>query len=258
MKICLSIFLFLFYSYCYAQDTTHINTDRPDQSDGAYIVHPNIFQFETGAYLNTLDEYNQALVQSSMLRYGLIKRVELRLLFEVASLNNQYYHSVESGLLPLALCSKIALVKHKARSDGSVGRGIIPDITLSGYLRLPFTASKNFKPAYYSSTGLLVFQHYLSDDLTLAYNAGLSRSGDDKTISYPVTAVLIYAPEEHFSFFAEYYAFYQPEHIPSNNIDIGFLYCIKHHMQFDIALGTLLLPKAKNNFVTLGFSYRFD
>lgn len=243
-------YLFIFVSCnAFSQDTTHINTDRPDQSDGAYIVHPKIFQFETGTYLNTLDDYNQALVQSSMLRYGLIKHVELRLLFEVASINNQYDHTITNGIIPLALCTKIGLLKHK---------GIIPDITLSGYLRLPFIASKNFKPLYYSSTGLLVIQHPIGKDFTFALNGGITRRGDDKSISYPVTTVIIYAPEEHFSFFGEYYAFYQPNTLPSNNIDIGFLYCIKHHMQFDIAFGTTLMPKTKSNFATLGFSYRFD
>jgi hypothetical protein len=231
------------------QDTTHINTDRPDQSDGAYIVHPRVFQVETGAYVNTLDQYNQALVQSTMLRYGLVNRVELRLLFDAGIFNNQYIHSSESGIFPLAVCSKIGLVKEK---------GWIPDITLSGYLRLPFTASKNIRPAYFSSTGTLVIQHSIGDLFTLACNGGITRSGDDKSISYPVTAVLILAPKAHFSFFTEYYAFFQENTLPSNNIDFGFLYCTHHHIQLDLAFGTTLLPNTKSNFVTLGFSYRFN
>jgi len=239
----------LISAWTHAQDTTHINTDRPDQSDGAYTMHRNVFQVETGAYVSTLDEYNQALVQSSMVRYGITERLELRFLFELGLFNNQYLHTSEAGIFPFAVCSKIALVKEN---------GLIPDITLSGYLRLPFAATQNIRPAHYSSTGVLVMQHSLGDLFTVACNAGITRNAEDKKLLYPVTAVFILAPKAHFSFFGEYYAFFQPLYLPSNNVDFGFLYCTHHHMQFDVALGTTLLPGTKSNFVTLGFSYRFD
>lgn len=250
MKIFPGLFFLMLSLPVFSQeDTTHINTDRPDQSDGAYIVRPAVLQLETGTYVNTLDQYNQALVQSTMLRYGLVNRVELRVLFDAGIFNNQYAHTSSNGIFPLAFCSKINLV---------TGKRIVPDITLSGYLRLPFTASENLRTLHYAHTGILVLQKAIGQMFTVALNAGISRSGFDKSLSYPVTAVFILAPQAHFSFFGEYYASYQPQCLPLNNIDFGFLYCTHHHIQLDVAFGTTLLPNVKSNFVTAGFSYRFS
>lgn len=205
-------------------------------------------QLETGIYFNKLDSYNQSLVHSNMLRFGLFKRCEFRLVIEEGMENNQYYHSDASGLYPLAVCSKIALVKEK---------GIIPAITVSGYLRLPFTSTKNFTPGYYSSTGILVFQHTLGENLILAYNAGITRSGDDAAIYFPVTTVVSYALTNTLSVFGEYYAFYQQKTLPSNNVDFGFLFLVKPQMQLDVDFGTTVMKNVHSNYLTLGFSYRF-
>jgi hypothetical protein len=232
-----------------AQETEPINTDRPDQSDAVYIMQPGKLQLETGFFFNNTGFAGQSVLHSNMLRYGIFKGTELRLVVEEGTETNRDENKTRAGMYPLAFCFKTALEKDC---------GLIPDITLSAYLRLPITASENFKPLWVQSTAILVFQHTISQEIVFSYNAGITRDGDDKRVFFPVTAVLSYAPFKKISFFSEYYASYQTHSYPLHNIDSGILFLVKPQMQFDIAFAHSLAAPTKSNYITVGFSYRFS
>ena len=58
----------------FGQELELINTDRPDQSEGTYVLPERVFQIESGL---TYSKGN--LVPNVMLRYGLGKSTEIRI-----------------------------------------------------------------------------------------------------------------------------------------------------------------------------------
>jgi hypothetical protein len=76
----------LIAGFCACTTVVHgqdnINTDRPDQTDGASVVDEKSLQLESEFYYNKFGSGKLALISSSLLRYGLLKNVEARLLVE--------------------------------------------------------------------------------------------------------------------------------------------------------------------------------
>jgi hypothetical protein len=86
-----------------AQNSEPINTDRPDQSDGTYVLPKNNFQIEEGILFAKNNFQNNL-----MLRYGVTKSTEVRCLMDYAKIE------ASNGIMPLGLSFKQALVKqHK-------------------------------------------------------------------------------------------------------------------------------------------------
>jgi len=59
-------FIFFFINFGYSQDEITIDADRPDQSDGVYVLPKNRFQLEDGFVYE-----KEFLSNELMLRYGL-------------------------------------------------------------------------------------------------------------------------------------------------------------------------------------------
>ena len=139
-------FLFLVISISVIESRAQekpIETDRPDQSDGASIVEKNKFQFETSFYFNHFKAESPAYVSSSLLRYGIFKNIEFRVLVEQGANRDVFISETTQGQYPLAISSKIALIKDAAR---------LPDISVVAYLQLPFTNApekSQWSPAFF-------------------------------------------------------------------------------------------------------------
>ena len=66
--------LFLIFIDANAQNNEPINSDRPDQSEGTYILTKNSFQIENGLLLQ-----DKEMINNLMIRYGLTKKTEFRI-----------------------------------------------------------------------------------------------------------------------------------------------------------------------------------
>src|SRR5450432_2295277 len=80
-----------------------INTDRPDQSDGSHIVEKNHIQVETGLQFSKLDEITKGFDNVTLIRYGVTKRFEIRLLNQYSTIRDS---TSVSGLEPLTISFK--------------------------------------------------------------------------------------------------------------------------------------------------------
>ena len=234
MKEILKTFLFLLLTQtAFAQTEDPINTDRPDQSDGAYILTKNRFQVEEGFFYA-----KDVILNNLMVRYGITKSTEARVLVDAGEVD------LVSGCLPLGFSIKQRICQQQ---------NILPAITLVGYLRPGKLSSKEFKSDETTYSVLLAFQNDLSDQISVGYNVGTTTFDHDLN----ATVSIGYSFFEKLSFFTEYFAHFETELEPSHNVDLGVLYLINNRFQLDIAAGTGLRNQISSRFVTAGLSYRF-
>lgn len=249
MKIIFTYFvLTILTQLTYGQGIEPINTDRPDQSDGTYILTANKFQLETGLIFSQSNNQLTDIAQSTMLRYGVSKKLEVRLLINAGFNSADAFKTKNFGLSPVSMSAKRSLCKQK---------GMWPAITAVGYLKLPFTASKTYQIDYFAPAFLFAFQNDFTEKLSLGYNAGITWDGVERQNSYEATVSLSYSLSGKFSMFGEYFAMFTKIDSPSHNVDFGTQYLINSSLQIDLATGSSLFNNSQSVFETLGISYRF-
>ena len=232
IKIKIAIILLLAVQQISAQITEPINTDRPDQSDGTYVLKKKYLQIENGITIA-----NKTVANNLMLRYGLTKTTEIRLLSDFGKFEGI------TGFTPIGISVKQCLIENE---------GIVPAITLVGYLRYEEIASKAFRTNRKTYNFLIAFQNDITDKLSVGYNVGTATVL--KNISF--TTSFGYGLSDKFTGFVEYFSNFEKEETPSHNIDGGILYFINNRLQLDFAVGSSLIDKG-NYYFTTGVSYRF-
>lgn len=213
------------------EDIREMVTDRPDQTESSMVVGKNYFQLETGfAYENTdsgdLTRENFTY-NTSLLRYGLLDNLELRLGLDFMKEKTGSYRLAGTG--PLLLGAKVALVEEKKW---------IPSIALLGHANLPFAASKDFRPEKTGVDFRFSFSHTLSEKSGLAYNVGAEWLEDATTASYIYT--LSYGREiiVDFGFYAEVYGDFTENDSPGHYWNVGLTYLLAYNFQIDTYAGT--------------------
>jgi len=228
-----SILLVFLVQYSFAQSNEEISTDRPDQSDGTYVLPQKYFQLEDGLLF-----YRNDFENNLMLRYGLIKGTEARLLFDYC-LTDQ-----SNGLLPVGLSVKKQLViQHK----------YIPAITFVGYIRFGPIASNHFKLNSYPTNLKLAFQNDINENISISYNVGTSEKFDNVNCTFNIG----FSSGKKLSSFVEYFSFFDKLSPSLHNIDGGLLYLLSNNFQIDVALGSSIVGEANSIYITSGISYRF-
>jgi len=227
------LLLVFVFQNSYAQTKAVINTDRPDQSDGIYILPQKSLQLEDGLLF-----YRNNFENNLMLRYGLIKGTEARILFDYC-LTDQ-----SNGLLPVGLSVKKQLViQHK----------YIPAITFVGYIRFGPIASNHFKLNSYPTNLKLAFQNDINENISISYNVGTSEKFDNVNCTFNIG----FSSGKKLSSFVEYFSFFDKLSPSLHNIDGGLLYLLSNNFQIDVALGSSIVGEANSIYITSGISYRF-
>jgi len=228
----------------YAQDN-EMNPDRPDQTEEVHLVPKGKIMLESGLLINGFDSGRNAHIIRSMLRYGLVKGVELGLLTEQGRDRNRYIEETVQSTYPLAARLKVALLeKHKW----------LPDITLVSYLQLPVSKNDEGERAHTSVSVLLAFLNELSDKWKLEYNAGFQQEAFSSEIGWQIYTSLHYKLTEKLESFVGSFSQFQKEKKPFHNADVGLGYKIKENFQVDVAAGSSIDHPDHNQFITVGFS----
>ena len=218
----------------YGQNEDAINTDRPDQSDGAYILAVKNIQIENGFRLDTI-----SLINNLMIRQGVSKGTEIRVLCDFGKTRKT------TGVYPVIFGVKQKVFKPKSNK-------LIPAITLSGYYSFGRLAGKQFASNKDTYSLIIVLQHDWSENFSFGYNIGSTDFKDH----YNFTTFACFSPLPRITFFLEYFAFFERNNLPVNNTDFGILFLVKNNFQIDFAAN---LPIANNQFIpylTAGFSWR--
>ena len=221
-------FLFLFALKSFCQNNEYINSDRPDQSEGTYIVSKGNFQFESGFLFD-----EEELINNLMIRFGIASNLEIRFI-------NDFNLNTKNNLFGLSFKSKIMQQN-----------GVLPEITIVGYLKNLHHSNKvkqNFSTA--NTSLFLAFQNQISNTTTLCYNLGIQQFGKD----YFSSVLISKMTSSNISLYLEYYNFINKSASLIHNFDCGFFYFIKPNFQLDFAIGKTIAQNEKPYF-SVGMAY---
>lgn len=221
-----------------------INTDRPDQSDGTHIVEKNLVQVETGLQFSKFDEATTGFDNVTLIRYGVTKYFEVRLLNQYSVVNDI---SRISGFRPLTISFKNQLCAQK---------GLLPKITLVSYFHLPITISSAFQGDHLGYTFTFAGRHDLSPKMKIYSNLGINRDQESTDINYLATLEANYNVTDRLSTFVEYFGNYAANTHSSNGMDIGCIYAFKNNFAIDLAVGSPTMNLSLSKFISFGISAR--
>lgn len=257
MKHILILVFITFALTAIAQDTIpDLITDRPDLTESSSVVPLFALQIETGFvvenYKTNFIVQKSFAYNTTLLRYGLLENLELRLGMEYLGnkvlTKNTDSNNTFSGLGPVYAGFKVKITEED---------GWKPEIAFLGGLVLPFTADDYFKPDYTAANIRFSLSHSLSDKLSIGYNLGVEWDGETAIPEYFYTISLGIELTDILGMFVEGYGMLTEEGKSENLIDAGFTYLVFPNFQLDFSGGLGLSESAVDNFLSFGLTYRF-
>lgn len=235
-------FLFLCVEKATAQDL--LQTDRPDQTEGVFVVGKKTLQVETGFYAGkNRDQTHNYLIPTALIKFGIAKNLELQSLIDIININGDF------GLSPVALGFKANFLKEKKNR---------PEISLIGRIQVKELGSKEYQINRTLSMFRIAFQNTVSDLYVVGYNVGMQWNEFEKP-SYVMSVSNNFNLSKKLILFAEFFNFTSEETALNPIIDAGFLYSIKNCIILDGAFGKHLNnANNQNYYFTLGFTTRFS
>ena len=244
--------LFLFPVFAAAQNE-EMETDRPSESFTPTIVSKKHLQAEVGFRKeHDTDEgrrSNDYLYPSALLKYGVSKKLELRMLIEEEA-DYDYApekHKTAAGLEPVKIGVKYNLFDEK---------GAIPKTSVIVRADIPKLASPDFKGDFVAPLFRLAMENSLTKKLSLVYNIGEEWEEDNVhgELFYSISPQLEIT--DKFKAFAEVFGDLSKQQTAKNTFDAGLLYQVTPNLQFDIFGGVALSANAPDNFIEAGISFR--
>ena len=247
------------------QENSNIITDRPRKTESPITMPKGYFQIETGFLLQEFrtavfdpnnpftpatGKFQAFTYNTSLFRYGISDKIELRLIQEVnrsrIRIDNSTVAQSETELLPTYIGTKI----HVLNQDGWKPQiGFLAHIGGPLFSDLELGTEVNFR---------FNFQHQLSDNLTLAYNLGgiIDTDANENAFTVLYTLVFGYSITPKLNTFAEIYGFLPGGGINDHQVDFGVVYLVSPNFQLDVFYGTGLNDFSPDNIVGFGFSVR--
>ena len=240
--------LFLLYSInTAAQQLEPLKADRPDQTESPFTVPKKYIQAEIGfSYEGSGSHSSSILMPTTLLKYGLTDRFELRLITEVEQVKE--LSEKNTGLNPLKIGFKTTLIDEK---------GWIPTVAFLGHLYLAPLASKHNQTDFYAPAFRFSFEHTLSSKISLGYNVGAEWDGFTPEPIFLYTLTTGYSISEKLGSFIELYGFLPQKSISDHHIDAGLTYLLNNNMMLDISGGASIDNHSHSYFLSMGYSFRF-
>ncbi|QHT66882.1 transporter [Rhodocytophaga rosea] len=250
-------------------DSTHVRhknliptltIDRPDQTDSPYVIPVGFFQIETGIQ-HHWDRYQEDSLQYSyrsitypnlLLRYGLMKGVEIRLEenYGVERVKPQdRTQDKTTGLYPALLAAKIKLFDQK---------GLRPNIAVLVKVFTPFHTRKELDLTHKFTPGLVgAFSHSISDRFVLDGSIGayIDQTTGDIVSHYSLSQAVGFT--EKLSMFAEVFCINIPGEPSQYAADTGLLYMLRPNLQLDVYVSKSISYHAIDIYAGAGIGIRF-
>jgi hypothetical protein len=225
-----------------------IESERADQGEDAHALQVKELQVEAGVIYNYFDTGANALIGESMIRYGLMKQVELRVMIEEGKERDRFIEETVQGFYPLAIGTKVVLIeKHKS----------LPDIALSGYVKLPFTSHAKQQTAYWSPALFAIFEKELENKKwDFLGNIGIKQESFATSYQWQAVGIVKYEGIKNLNIIAEYFANYQFKENPMHNLGLGVAYRLNNNFELDLSGGSTVFSDKPNKFIALGFAFR--
>lgn len=239
-----------------------IITDRPDQTESSSTISKGGFQIESGFLLSmtepgeiaglegfTAISTRRVLAPTTLFRYGLTKRIEIRVLNQYEIKKSSFYYEKTFGFSDMEVGTKIQILKNENKNT---------EIAFLSHLIIP-SGSTSFSNNNYATINKLSISHNLNDNIGLGYNFGYNyyEAGDgavqgkgDLTYSMALGIGI----SENAGIYVEHYGEFvdlTTEHVAS--LDMGFTYLINNNFQLDFSFGAGI--NHIMNYISSGFSW---
>lgn len=262
MKILTALTILIITFAAHAQELDDIITDRPDQTESAVTVPKGFFQIETGGmYESEYINHSTSLLAPSfriktisapsvLVRYGLLKNIELRLGAEYINQSTDLSVGADekqSGLSPLTFGTKIQIAAEK---QGSPGAAFLFNLSI------PLKKNDPFQPEYVGADFRISIAHTLSDKFALSYNVGGEWDGDNPRATGIYTLSLGISLGQKLSMFLESYGFLPQGESPDHRLDGGFTFLLARNIQIDVSGGIGLMEASPDYFIGAGVAFR--
>ena len=222
-------------------------TDRPDQTESSITVPFKTLQIETGFVKEAQSNTNTLAYNTTLLRYGLLENLELRLGLEYLGEKNNVTDVNYTGLSPL-----YAGFKMNVREEN----GWKPEVAFLGAIVMPFTADAAFEPTYTAASMRFSLSHTLSDRVSLGYNLGIEWDGYSAEPGYFYSLALGINLMDDLGMYVESFGTIMKNNNSEHLMDAGFTYLILPNLQADISGGLGLTDNTIDNYFAIGLTYR--
>ena len=230
-----------------AQDK--IETDRPDQTETPVLTPVKYFQVEVGFNKENKGADYRLLHPTALLKYGINKRLELRL--EATAVSDNFKmggtNIKQNGLEPVEIGTKIALLEEK---------GLRPQTSLIAHVGMPFLGSKIYRSPHLAPSFRFTMQNGITDNVAIGYNLGAQWDGFSATPTWLYTIAPGFNLGEKWYTYVEAYGFISKYQKPQHSIDAGIAYFVNNDLKLDVSAGLGLSSEALDNYVAVGFSFR--
>ncbi len=251
------LIIVLFSSGIIAQtEIPELVTDRPDQTESTNIVPVDFIQMEMG-FLYQHQKYSDGIINiennnlilgSTLLRYGVSSRTELRF-------GGEYFYgqnflddlkSTIEGMQNIFVGTKILF-----RSNEK----ILTNAAILVQTIIPF-GNEKLRPNKFEPEIKLCLEQEINDRISLGINLGTEEVSDVGKYFYSYTTTIGVSLNERMNSFFEIYGTMRNGYIPSNNFDCGFTYLHTKNIQVDFSIGTTLNSNISDWFGGFGISVR--
>ncbi len=224
-----------------AQQTGRMETDRPDQTESPYLTKKGYLQGEFGFNYERVNGATQWIHPTALWKLGLNERFEFRFITELQS------EGKETGLLPLQIGGKVALLEEK---------GLLPKTSLIAHMGIPTIGHPAFKISKWAPNFRFTFQNTLSEQAALGYNFGAEWDGVSNTPDWIYT----FAPGLNIGkngyAYVEAYGSVRSGELPQHSIAGGVAYYLSDDLKIDLSGSYGLTEAATDHYIAIGFSFR--
>lgn len=242
----------MFSGILIAQKKDPMVTDRPGTAESASVIPIRGFQIESGfAFEKVSSDIDHVTFNSTLLRYGLVENIELRLGLQYLG----YYQSLdggdidETGFGPLTLGAKFLLLEESERN---------PQLALLSTFSVPKSGASAFENENLGADIRLNADYTVNDAMSLEGNLGVAWSGI-KGQDYAVwmyAAVIGLTLSDQIGAYAELYGYLPGEGKNDHRWDGGLTYAVTEDLQLDFSTGIGLSKVSPDFFISLGLSIR--
>lgn len=222
-----------------------INSDRPDQTEGTHVMKPKEVQIEADFYYNYFENDKSALISSNLIRLGVLKQAEFRVVVEEGRQRDAFIESTQ-GVYPLSAGTKVKLIDEHAW---------IPNISGLAYVQLPFTSKTGENKMLWSPAFVLASEYDIAK-LSIDVNVGIKWGAFEPQKSLMTSASFRYEWSEKLQSYVEYYGQFAREEHPMHNSDVGVMYLFTNQFQGSVSFGTSLYAEEYNGFVLVGTAFK--
>ena len=238
------VFLFtLITGFSYGQT---ISTDRPDQTESATLVGLKSLQLESGILFSSVHEpfgnTVKHFVPSILFRYGMSKKIELRLYQEYETNRFELQNQALSGLKNLQIGLKFLLFQKRESTT---------EIAIISHVIVP-TGSKTIDQNSFGIINKLAFSHRIGEQLNIGYNLGYDYHGKNSSKG-TYSFALCFRLDDSVGVYLEPYGEWEDLEKFTNSFDTGLTYLLGKNMQVDLSYGVGLNHNMQ--FVSAGLSW---